>query len=266
MSGGKGGSSSSQVQIPDWIAEPAQRNIARAEEAQQIGYIPYTGPEVAAFSPTETALMQSRGNTAQAFGIVPQGFDAMAGMPQAQEFAGGIQGYSSFPLYEQAVQEFASRAPGQFAAYNRLFVDPMTGQPSETFTQAQMNQAGNAASSGQMQQAYYGNDGGNGNTGGGYQSYANTPSGLQFAAGEAYQNIQGNPFGVITSPGTAIVGGLANQDLQNQGYGYVSNPNAVGGGYYTRDRDSGGNDNTGGRDSGATDSQRGERDSDGWGE
>lgn len=140
MSGGKGGSTTSQTQIPDWIAEPAQRNIARAEAAQQIGYIPYTGPEVAAFSPTEQALMQSRGNTAQAFGILPQGFDAMAGMPQAQEFAGGIQGYSSFPLYEQAVQETAMRAPGQVQAYQDLFVNPMTGEASQNFLRAQAEQ------------------------------------------------------------------------------------------------------------------------------
>lgn len=266
MSGGKGGSSSSQVEIPDWIAQPAQRNIARAESAQQIGYMPYMGPEVAAFSPTEEALMQSRANTAQMLGILPQGYDAMAGMPQAQEFAGGVRGYSSFPLYEQAAQEVARTAPGQAQAYQNLFVDPITGAPAQNFTQAQMNQARNAASSGQMQQAYYGNNGEHDNTGVGYQSYANTPSGLEFAAGEAYQNLQGNPFGVIASPGTAIIGGMANQGLQNQGYGYVTNPNAVGGGYYTRDRDSGGNDNTGGRDSGATDSMRGERDSDGWGE
>lgn len=207
MSGGKGGSTTSQTQIPDWIAEPAQRNIARAESAQQIGYIPYMGPEVAAFSPTEMALMQSRGNTAEAFGIVPQGFDALSGLPrnvpqnvtqfdtpttneqqlnqiymeelgrplgdegrnywlqqsglqdpnqirqavrQSQEavdfqrmpqtFAGGIQGYSSFPLYEQAVRETAMRAPGQVQAYQDLFVNPMTGEASQNFLRAQAEQ------------------------------------------------------------------------------------------------------------------------------
>jgi len=158
MSGGKGGSSTSQTQIPDWIAEPAQRNIARAEAAQQIGYIPYTGPEVAAFSPTEQALMQSRSQTAQMLGILPQGSDAMAGMPQAQEFAGGIQGYSSLPLYEQAAQEVAQRSPGQMGRYGELFVDPATGDPARNFTQALNDQAGVTAQSGQS--GFSGGDGG----------------------------------------------------------------------------------------------------------
>ena len=140
MSGGKGGSTTSQTEIPDWIAQPAQRNIARAEEAQQIGYMPYTGPDIAAFSPTEEALMQSRGRTAEAFGIVPQGFDAMGGMPQPQEFAGGIQGYSSMPLYEQAVAETAMRAPGQAQAYQDLFVNPQTGEAAQSFLRAQAEQ------------------------------------------------------------------------------------------------------------------------------
>lgn len=211
MSGGKGGSTTSQTQIPDWIAEPAQRNIARAEEAQQVGYIPYTGPEVAAFSPTETALMQSRANTGQMLGILPQGFDAMSGMPRnvpqnvtqfdtpttseqqlsqiymeelgrplaeegrsywlqqsgiqdpnqirqavrqseeamafqrrPQEFAGGIRGYSSMPLYEQAVAETAMRAPGQAQAYQDLFINPQTGGPSQSFLRAQADQQENA--------------------------------------------------------------------------------------------------------------------------
>lgn len=210
MSGGKGGSTTSQTQIPDWIAEPAQRNIARAEEAQQIGYMPYTGPEVAAFSPTETALMESRGRTAEGFGIVPQGFDALSGLPRnipqnvtqfdtpttseqqlnqiymeelgrplgdegrnywlqqsgiqdpnqirqavrqseeavgfqrrPQTFAGGIQGYSSMPLYEQAVAETAMRAPGQAQAYQDLFVNPQTGDPSQTYRLAQAEQEEN---------------------------------------------------------------------------------------------------------------------------
>ena len=98
MSGGKGGSKTTATQIPDWIKEPAQRNIARAEEAQKIGYMPYYGPDVAGFTPMEQQAMQSNIGAAQAFGLAPQGMNAMAGMPQTQQFnlGGGqtIQGYS----------------------------------------------------------------------------------------------------------------------------------------------------------------------------
>jgi len=140
MSGGKGGSQTQAVEIPKWIEEPATRNLARAEAAQQIGYMPYFGPDLAAFNPTQTAAMQADIGAAQAFGLVPEGMTALQGMPAPTEFAGGMMGYSSAPLYEQALAELESRRPGQVAAYDRLFVDPGTGQsnlPAPTPVQTQ---------------------------------------------------------------------------------------------------------------------------------
>jgi hypothetical protein len=121
--GGKGGGQTQQVEIPKWIEEPATRNLARAEAAQQIGYQPYYGPDVAAFNPTQLAAMQSNIGAAEAFGLLQPGqMTAAQGMPAPQTFAGGQMGYSSAPLYEQAVAEAAARDPAQAAAYNRLFV------------------------------------------------------------------------------------------------------------------------------------------------
>ena len=121
--GGKGGSQTQQVEIPKWIEEPATRNLARAEAAQQIGYQPYYGPDVAAFNPTQLAAMQSNIGAAEAFGLLQPGqMTAAQGMPAPQTFAGGQMGYSSAPLYEQAVADVAARNPAQAAAYNRLFV------------------------------------------------------------------------------------------------------------------------------------------------
>ena len=37
MSGGKGGSKTQATEIPDWIKEPAIRNLQRAEDVQKIG-------------------------------------------------------------------------------------------------------------------------------------------------------------------------------------------------------------------------------------
>ena len=120
--GGKGGSQTQKVEIPKWIEEPATRNLARAEAAQKIGYQPYYGPDVAAFNPTQLAAMQSNIGAAEAFGLLQPGMTAAQGMPAPQTFAGGQMGYSSAPLYEQAVAEMEARNPAQAAAYNRLFV------------------------------------------------------------------------------------------------------------------------------------------------
>lgn len=123
MSGGKGGSTTSAQEIPDWIKEPSIRNIQRAEQAQQIGYQPYYGLDVAAFNPTQEAAMQMNLDTARAFGMMPQGYQdltATQGMPQVQNI-GGMMGYSSSPLYEQAVAAAAQADPQQAEIYNSLF-------------------------------------------------------------------------------------------------------------------------------------------------
>lgn len=124
MSGGKGGSQTSKVQIPKEFLDPAVRNIARSEQMAQMGYMPYYGPEVAAFTPMQEQAMQSQYDAAAAFGMVPQGGSAMAGIPQATEYAGGIRGYGSGDLFEQSINEFQKRQPEQAAIYNSLFVGP----------------------------------------------------------------------------------------------------------------------------------------------
>ncbi|MDB4344649.1 hypothetical protein OAA39_00345 [bacterium] len=124
MAGGKGGGQTTTSDIPEWAKEPTKRNLARAEAVQQIGYQPYMVPDLAAFNPTQQSAMQSQLDTAQAFGLSgPQ--TALADMPQAQEFAGGIRGYSAFPLFEQAQQELAARDPETQAQYDALFGNPV---------------------------------------------------------------------------------------------------------------------------------------------
>ena len=120
MSGGKGGSSTSAQQIPDWMKEPAVRNIARAEQAQQIGYQPYYGLDVAAMNPTQMAAGQMNVDAAQAFGMAPPSLTAYQGMAQPQ-MVGGMRGYSSAPMYEQAVAAGAQADPTQAQIYNTLF-------------------------------------------------------------------------------------------------------------------------------------------------
>ena len=120
MSGGKGGGQSTKTEIPAWAENATKRNLARAEEVQKIGYMPYYGPDVAGFTPSQQAAMQNNLSAASAFGMAAP-TDAMAGMPQAQDFGGGISGYSSGGLFDQAVAEFEARKPAYAKEYNELF-------------------------------------------------------------------------------------------------------------------------------------------------
>ena len=130
MSGGKGGSTSSSVTIPEYIEEAARRNLAKAEGISQIGYVPYYGPDVAAFTPFQQAGFQQTADVASAFGMGPQmsQADIMGGMPAPTEFAGGVRGYSAAPLYQQAVDELAAQRPAQAQYIESFFIDPVTGQ------------------------------------------------------------------------------------------------------------------------------------------
>ena len=124
--GGKGGSSTTSVQIPQWLENAAQQNLARADRVAQIGYTPYFGPDVAAFTPMQEASMNNTNQAALSFGMAAP-TSAMAGIPAAQTFAGGVQGYSSAPLYQQSVEALRTNAPGQYDAMRQMFIDPITG-------------------------------------------------------------------------------------------------------------------------------------------
>lgn len=123
----KGGTTSGSTEIPAWLENAAIENINKARDVSQIGYVPYYGPDVAAFSPMQQQSMRSTGNAASAFGLAPEGFDGTAGIPQAQTFAGGVQGYSSAPLYEQSLDNLFANAPAQYRAMSDMFIDPFTG-------------------------------------------------------------------------------------------------------------------------------------------
>tara|TARA_S200002703_G_scaffold130023_1_gene117221 strand:+ start:142 stop:525 length:384 start_codon:yes stop_codon:yes gene_type:complete len=120
MSGGKGGSTTSAQKIPQYIEDASKRNIARAEQAQQIGFTPYYGLDVAAFNPTQQLAAQQNIQAAQAFGMAPQGVQAFSGMPQAENVS-GMLGYSSAPMYEQAVAAAQQADPTQAKIYDSLF-------------------------------------------------------------------------------------------------------------------------------------------------
>lgn len=127
MSGGKGGSTTSSVEIPEYIERAAQENLNRAQAIAQMGYVPYYGPDVAAFTPMQEAAMQNVASAAGAFGLATPTGASVTGMPAATEYAGGIRGYSSAPLFEQAQAELAARRPAQKSYIDSFFIDPVTG-------------------------------------------------------------------------------------------------------------------------------------------
>lgn len=123
--GGKGGSTTTKVEteIPPWAEDAAIQNLDKAEDVAELDYIPHYGPSVAAMSPMSQAAGNNIRGAASAFGMD----GGSSYLPEPQTFAGGVQGYSSGDLFDQSVSEFAERRPGQFAARNNLFIDPITG-------------------------------------------------------------------------------------------------------------------------------------------
>lgn len=134
MSGGKGGSqtTTAQVEIPAYIEEASKANLNRANEIAQLGYTPYYGPEVAAFTPSQEAAFQGTADAASAFGMptmqTNQPGMTSYGMPQPTQYAGGVRGYSSAPIYEQSVEQLRVNAPAQYDFIRGMFIDPKTGE------------------------------------------------------------------------------------------------------------------------------------------
>jgi len=132
MSGGKGSSQTTSVAIPEYIEAAAQRNLNKAEAISQLGYVPYYGPDVAAFSPAQQAAFQNTAGAAGAFGLASP-TDPYGGMGAPTDF-GGVQGYSSAPLYQQSVDALAANRPGQKQYIDSFFIDPTTGAPGNPYS------------------------------------------------------------------------------------------------------------------------------------
>ena len=238
----KGGSTTSSTEIPAWLENAAIENINKGRDVSEIGYTPYYGPEVAAFNPMQQQSMQSTGSAASAFGLAPQGFDGRSGIPRPQSFAGGIQGYSSAPMFEQALSTLEQKRPGQYNAINNMFIDPFTGAPSSgnyAPSTAQVLQS-NYAQGGDVGSVVSGinsapdytpaADGGTGYWQGGDQTGMQT-QGMSDAEFEAYVLSQGLPSDTYTTGDAlrGIGGNLLDSSMIGQVYeGLTGNPMAGG--------------------------------------
>lgn len=129
MGGGLGGKQSTQVQVPAWLEGAAQQLMGRANDISRIGYTPYYGPDVAAQTGDQLAAQGMNRGAAAAFGLDPAAYGGGGGaaVPPPETFAGGVQGYSSAPMYTQAKEALKAAAPGQFDLLQGQFVNPITG-------------------------------------------------------------------------------------------------------------------------------------------
>jgi hypothetical protein len=110
--GGLGRSSQKQdKQIPRWEQEAAIDQLHLGKALSTLGYTPWMGPDVAAFSPMQVAGMQGTNTLAEAFGMPSVG-NPMMGLPAPSDF-GGLLGYSSFPMYQQSLMNLQNAFPGQ---------------------------------------------------------------------------------------------------------------------------------------------------------
>ena len=55
--GGKGGGKTTSITAPEYMDVGAQNLLRRGEDISRLGYTPYYGPDVAAFTPMQTASM-----------------------------------------------------------------------------------------------------------------------------------------------------------------------------------------------------------------
>lgn len=103
MSKGKGGQTTTEVKIPKALRQGSKDAIAGAKAVGGVGYIPYEGPTVAAFTPAQEASFANTDAAATAFGLPGSStIGRGAGLPEPATYAGGVGGYSAFPLFEEA--------------------------------------------------------------------------------------------------------------------------------------------------------------------
>lgn len=152
MAGGKGGTQTTQVQLPKSLERAANENLALADAVGQLGYIPYTGPTVAGLTDPQRASMANTHAAASAFGLAtaPTGAIGTPGGPQSPSQAAtpsqgtdtagnpmygpisandpNSQGYSPYGLYQQAL---GNMQQGQMDYLAQFFINPETGERAQ---------------------------------------------------------------------------------------------------------------------------------------
>ena len=193
MSGGKGGSQSSQVQIPAYMEDALKQQIARAQAVQSMPYAPIMGPTMAGFTSGQKAGMESQAALAQRMGIIPQSYDVTAGyMPSATDVGGGLSAYSSYPGAKERVLAAFEENPELRRQYEGLYAPQPTYQ--ETMAGIAADRAAANAPRGTLDVISSGDNGADNQ--GGYQ-----PPGYDMPYSES---LRGIGFGAMNIPNPVI--------------------------------------------------------------
>ena len=111
-----GGSESKSRPNPE-LQAAVMENLGRATNVAELGYMPFSGPEVAAMP---QGILDLVNRNAEAMGSA--GVENV--MPTPADYGGGLLAHSSKGLFDDAVDRFRQERPGQAAAYDSLFIDP----------------------------------------------------------------------------------------------------------------------------------------------
>lgn len=127
--GGGGGTQKTKttVELPRWMEDAFKKGLSMGEAKAKMGYVPSIGPDVAAFNDQQIAGMQGASDFMTAFGMGPQQ-DIAGSLPIPQTFAGGIKGYSSFPVFEEMKAALEQKYPGLAKYLASFSIDPITGK------------------------------------------------------------------------------------------------------------------------------------------
>ena len=110
MSGGST-ETTQQMQLPQWYEDYTKYVTQMAQQGSQIGYTPYMGPDVAAFNPMQQAAFNGTNQAAAAYGMPTA---STTGLPTATQSSNGMMGYSSAPIYNDALMNLQRTNPTQY--------------------------------------------------------------------------------------------------------------------------------------------------------
>jgi len=162
---GGGQKSETTVEQPKWYQEAAKRNLRIANQAAQIGYVPYQGADVAAFAPQQVQGMQMANNMAAAFGGKgAKAANVQASLPKAETFGGGvnggpaIRGYSSYGGFQDEQDRMRDNMPGLFKYLSDFVINRQTGEEANIYGKDKLAADANAtkgeSADGQTKQEY----------------------------------------------------------------------------------------------------------------
>jgi hypothetical protein len=107
------GSQTTTTKLSPEMEKHAALTMQRSQDAANVGFVPYSGPQVAAFTPMQQAAFDSNNMAASAFGLPTA---PGTGTPAPTDFGGGMMGHSGMPLYQQALQSLMQSNPQQYNA------------------------------------------------------------------------------------------------------------------------------------------------------